>query len=193
MLKYLKTNYQTLLLVAVLFALGTLCFLLSGEDFIRMFSYLAAAYLFISGLALIVLAIRYHEHLQDGSFFDRSIGYFTYGLFLFGCAALIILFPEYLVRVFVGIVLLIIPAVSLILSTDKKRYLQYNFWKFIVGVIFIVAADAVIGILFDFLGIALIATGIFLLVLLFRNYRNKEYPNLFSKYIIYFIKKRNKE
>ena len=175
--------------MAVLFRARNHCFLLSGRISSKCFP-IAAAYLFISN-SFGVLAIRYHEHLRTLRQIHRR--YFTYGLFLFGCAALIILFPEYLVRVFVGIVLLIIPAVRLILSTDKKRYLQYNFWKFIVGVIFIVAADAVIGILFDFLGIALIAAGIFLLVLLFRNYRNKEYPNLFSKYIIYFIKKRNKE
>lgn len=193
MRNYLKMNIQALILIFAFIVLGAFCLLISGENFIKLFSYLAAGYLILMGITMIVFSIRYYDYLQEGKFLDKSVGYMTYGLVLFASAITLILFPEYLVRVFVGITLILFPAIRLFQSPDKKRFLRYNFWKFIVGIIFIIAADEVIEILFDFLGIAFFVLGIILIVLLINNYKNKEYPNIFSKYIIYFIKHQNKE
>jgi hypothetical protein len=193
MLKYLRINYQTVLLILALFVLGALCFILTGEDFIKVFSFIAAFYLLASAAALITMAARYHESLRTGSFFDRSEGYITYASILILFAIVLIIFPEYLVRGFIGIVLILIPLFHLIQAEDKKRYFRFNFWKFIVGVIFVVAVDAIIDIILGFLGIALFIAGAVLIALLIRNYRDKECPNLISKYIAYLIKQKSKE
>lgn len=193
MFKYLKINYQTILLILSLIVLGIFCIILKGENFIAIFSYLAAGILILLGIAMIAFSIRYYDYLQSGSFLDRSVGYFTYGTVLIASAVLIILFPDYLVRILIGISLIIFPTVRLIQAKDKKRYLRNNFWKYLIGVIFIIAVDVIMEVLFDFLGIAFIAGAIFLTVMLIKNYQNKEEPNLFSKYIIYIIKQKTKE
>lgn len=193
MLKYLKNNYQTIIFILALIVLGIFCIMLKGENFIEIFSYLAAGILMLVGISMIVFSIRYHDYLQGGRFLDRSVGYFTYGTVLLAFALLIIIYPEYLVRIIIGISLIIFPTIRLIQAEDKKRFLRYNFWKFLIGIIFIIAVDVILEILFDFLGIAFIAGAIFLIVMLVRNYNNKEEPNLFSKYIVYIIKQQNKE
>jgi hypothetical protein len=193
MYRYLKINYQSLILILALIVLGTFCLLLSGENFIRMFSYLAAAYLLLMGITVIVFSFRYQEYLKNDTFLDRAVGYFIYGIVLLSLAVLIILYPDYLVRIFIGITLIVFPTIQLIKSVDKKSFLRYNFWKYLVGIIFIIAVDVILEILFHFLGIAFYALAIFLIIMLVRNYHNHEYPNLVSKYIIYIIKRNSKE
>lgn len=193
MLKYLKTNYLAIILILMLIILGTLFIIVSGENFIKIFSYLAASYLIIVGIAMIVLTIRQQNYLNESTYSKKVMGNIIYALVLFVLGILIIIFPDYLVRIFIGITLIFFPTLELLQSKNKKNYLRNNFWKYLIGIIFIIAVDVVLEILFNFIGVAFYVFALFLIVMLIRNYHNQEYPNLISKYIIYFVKRKNKE
>lgn len=195
MIKYLRNNIILIVMTIILIALGVFCILVDGEDVIKVFSYLAASYLIIIGGWMIYAAFRYKNELNHSRhIINNHLGYLLQGILLIGFAVLIVLFPGYLVRIIIGICLLLLPTYTLIFEENKKQYFIRNLWKYIIGIIFVLAIDVVMEILFIIIGIVLFIVAIYFIYLLVINYRDKEYPNVITKYsIAYIIKRSDKE
>ena len=81
---------------------------------------------------------------------------------------------------------------GLINSPKKLNYLKNNFWKFLVGIIFIFAVDIVLDIILAIFGVTLIVFAIYLIYILVTNYRDKTYPNVLTKYLVIYLNKKYK-
>lgn len=195
MKNYLKNNLLVIILIILLFALGTFCFLIDGKDFIKIFSILAFIYLLFIGSWMIYAAIKYGKDLDlNSGFWNKKPGYLIQGVILIGASIIILLYPNYLVRLIIGILLIIVPTIKLIHAYNKRKYLRNNFWKFIVGIILIFAIDIILEIMFFIIGGILYACAIFLIYLLIYNYKDHSKPNIITKYtLIYFINKKDKD
>lgn len=192
MLKYLRNNLIIIIITIILIALGVFCILVDGEDVIQVFSYLAAGYLIIIGGWMIYAAFRYKDQLNySRHIINRYLGYLLQGILLIGFAVLVILFPGYLIRIIIGICLILLPTYTLIIEENKKQYFLRNLWKYIIGIIFVLAIDVVMEILFIIIGIVLFLIAIYFIYLLVINYRDKDYPNVITKYFIAYILKRS--
>lgn len=194
MFKYLKNNFILVIVSFVLILLGIMCIMIRGDSIFLIFSILALVYLIVIGGWMIYSSFKFKDHLdQNTNFLNKSKGYLIQGIIMILAGILIISFPDFLVRLIIGIILIILPLITLIKHDDKKRYLKNNFWKFIVGLIFVLAFDIVLDILFIIIGSSLIILAGWIIYLLIINYNDKTYPNVISKYImIYIVKKNNK-
>jgi len=192
---YLKNNLIVLIVIIVLVALGSFFIMVSGENFIKIFSYLGATYLTIIGIYLIVSAFKYKRYLQaNHSKINSQIGYIIQGILLLGLATLIILFPSYLVRIFIGVTLILLPTVQLFFKENKKSYFIGSIWKYIIGIIFLLAVEEIIQIVFIVIGVIFYLLAIYLIYLLVINYKYLDKPNIVTKYFIaYIIRKNSKE
>lgn len=195
MKKYLKNNIILIIISIILIVVGIFSILIRGSDIIKIFSYLALVYLVLVGGWMIFSAIKYKEYLKSNTnFINRPPGYIIQGSILILAGVIIVVFPDFLVRLVIGIILIIQPLITLINHDDKKRYFNNNFWKFIIGLIFILAFDVVLDILFIIIGAGLIGLAFWIIYLLIINYKDKTYPNLITKYMMmYIIRKSNIE
>lgn len=192
MIKYLKNNIILIFISILLLALGILCILIDGKNVINAFSILALVYLFGVGGWMIFSAFKYRDYLEaNNNFMIKPIGYIIQGVILIFLGVLVIFYSDVLVRIIIGILLIILPLITLITEDDKIGYLKRNFWKFIVGLIFILTFDIIIDIIFTIIGIGLIVCVGFIIYLLVKNYKEKEYSNLITKYIVMYIIKKN--
>lgn len=193
MIKYLKNNLVLVIAVIILIALGTFCILISGNDIYKAFSIFALVYLVAVGGWMIYSSFHYKNYLEaNPTFLNRPLGYLIQGGILIILGVLILIFPRFLVRLLIGLLLIAQPLVTLITTDDKLNYLKYNFWKFIVGLIFILAIDIVLDILFIIIGVGLILFAAFIIYVLIINYKDRTYPNVITKYIVIYINKKNK-
>lgn len=193
MIKYLKNNLVLVIAVIILIALGTFCILISGNDIYKAFSIFALVYLVAVGGWMIYSSFHYKNYLEaNPTFLNRPLGYLIQGGMLIILGVLILIFPGFLVRLLIGLLLIAQPLVTLIMTDDKLNYLKYNFWKFIVGLIFILAIDIVLDILFIIIGVGLILFAAFIIYVLIINYKDRTYPNVITKYIVIYINKKNK-
>jgi hypothetical protein len=193
MKQYLKNNLILIILCLIFIALGILCILARGEDIIDIFSYLALVYLVLIGGWMIFSAIKYKGLLKENSnFLNKPLGYIIQGVILILAGITIVIFPKFLVRLIIGIILILLPLITLINHPDRIRYLRNNFWKFIIGLIFILAFDGVLDILFIVIGSILIGIACWIIYLLIINYKDKTYPNIITKYVLIYISKKNK-
>lgn len=195
MLKYFKNNLILLIISIVLIILGVFCILVRGSDIIRIFSYIALIYLIAIGGWMIFSGFKYKEYLESNpNILNKPIGYIVQGSIFVILGVLIIIFPAFLVRLIIGIFLIILPLITLITYEDKKKYIKNNFWKFIVGLLFVVAVDVVLDILFIIIGACLLIVVGWVIYLLIINYKDPTKPNLITKYMmIYIIKKNSKD
>lgn len=195
MLKYFKNNLILLIISIVLIILGVFCILVRGSDIIRIFSYIALIYLIAIGGWMIFSGFKYKEYLESNpNILNKPIGYIVQGSIFVILGVLIIIFPAFLVRLIIGIFLIILPLITLITHEDKKKYIKNNFWKFIVGLLFVVAVDVVLDILFIIIGACLLIVVGWVIYLLIINYNDPTKPNLITKYMmIYIIKKNSKD
>lgn len=195
MLKYFKNNLILLIISIVLIILGVFCILVRGSDIIRIFSYIALIYLIAIGGWMIFSGFKYKEYLESNpNILNKPIGYIVQGSIFVILGVLIIIFPAFLVRLIIGIFLIILPLITLITHEDKKKYIKNNFWKFIVGLLFVVAVDVVLDILFIIIGACLLIVVGWVIYLLIINYKDPTKPNLITKYMmIYIIKKNSKD
>src|SRR5690606_28994239 len=72
-------------------------------------------------------------------------------------AVLLFVFPEYLLRLIIGSILILVPLIELILATDKLAQLKKDIWKYIVGIIFVLSFGIILKIVFVSLGTAILA------------------------------------
>lgn len=195
MLKYFKNNLILLIISIVLIILGVFCIIVRGSDIIRIFSYIALIYLIAIGGWMIFSGFKYKEYLESNpNILNKPIGYIVQGSIFVILGVLIIIFPAFLVRLIIGIFLIILPLITLITYEDKKKYIKNNFWKFIVGLLFVVAVDVVLDILFIIIGACLLIVVGWVIYLLIINYKDPTKPNLITKYMmIYIIKKNSKD
>lgn len=195
MLKYFKNNLILLIISIVLIILGVFCIIVRGSDIIRIFSYIALIYLIAIGGWMIFSGFKYKEYLESNpNILNKPIGYIVQGSIFVILGVLIIIFPAFLVRLIIGIFLIILPLITLITHEDKKKYIKNNFWKFIVGLLFVVAVDVVLDILFIIIGACLLIVVGWVIYLLIINYKDPTKPNLITKYMmIYIIKKNSKD
>ncbi|NLD27005.1 MAG: hypothetical protein GX661_06560 [Acholeplasmataceae bacterium] len=191
-MKYLQHNLPVIILILILIGLGTFCIFFPESDFIKIFSWFACAYLSFLGLLLIFIALRYQKTLHQRSFLDRSPAYLIYGFVLLALAVIVILYPDYLVRIIIGLTLIIYPTLRLIVQENKGRFFLNQLWKYVVGIIFIVANDTVLDIFFVIIGIALYVAAGFLILLLIRTYRQGQ-TNLLKVYLLKVLNKNVKE
>jgi hypothetical protein len=190
MIRYLKKNSLVVLLIMLLLFGAGICFFLPAAYFFRVFAWISFSYLIVMGCSMIYLTFRYYNNLRQGSFLDFP-GYLIYGLFLIIFGILSLLYPEYLVRIIIGITFIIFPTWRILESKDKKEALSYQFWKYIVGIIFVLSTSFMIKFIFVFIGIAFLVIAIYLSWLLIKQYRNNN-QNLLQTFILRFIYK-NKE
>jgi uncharacterized membrane protein HdeD (DUF308 family) len=190
-MNYLKRNLPVILFIGVLLLVGTFCIFFPESDFIEIFSWLAATYLFTMGLVLIIFALCYAQDLRSGSFFDRSPAYLLYGFLLLGLAVIIIIYPDYLVRIIIGFTLIIFPTLKLLTQENKKKFFLSQLWKYFVGIIFILANDTLLDVFFIIIGIALYLAAVFLIWLLIK-YRSQG-QNLLKVYLLRVLNKHVKE
>jgi hypothetical protein len=147
------------------------------------------------GITLMVLAFRdVRVEERSGDFFNGRTFYLIQAVILLTTSILSIIYPDYLLRIIIGIVLIIIPSIKLLFEVDKKRYLKNNFWKYIVGILFVLASDGILNVIFIIIGLSLILVflaGVYLVVI---NYRHKDNANIITKYITrYIIYKNDRE
>lgn len=188
MIKYLKSNILVIILMLLFLGFGILAFFIEGDDVFLAFSIVAMLYLFMIGSWMIYSSIKQKDILnQNTGFINRPVGYFIQGLLFIAAGITIVIFRNFLVRLIVGVFLIVLPLISLILSKNKKEYFKKNFWKFIVGIIFVIANDLIFEIIFKIIGAFFIVDAIFLLYLLIRNYRRNPNTNIISRYLMKYI------
>lgn len=194
MIKYLKNNILIIVAILLLIVLGIFCILIDGSDVIKAFSIIALVYLILIGGWMIYSSFKYKDYLNNNpNFINKPIGYIIQGSVLIILGVLIIIFDEFLVRLAIGIFLIALPLITLFTKPDKVQYLKNNFWKFIIGLLFILAYDVVFDILFIIIGICFILLSGYLSYLLVTNYKDKSYPNVLTKYLMLYIIKKNKD
>lgn len=192
MLKYLKNNLILIIISIILIIVGVFCILVRGSDIIRIFSYIALIYLIVIGGWMIFSGIKYKKFLESNTnLLNKPIGYIVQGSVFIILGVLIVIFPSFLVRLAIGLLLIILPLITLITQEDKKRYLKNNFWKFIVGLLFVIAVDVVLDILFIIIGACLLIVAGLIIYLLVINHKDPTKPNLITKYIMMYIIKKN--
>ncbi|MCK9536391.1 MAG: hypothetical protein M0R05_02185 [Bacilli bacterium] len=185
MWNYLKKNYAVIILIVLSLAIGTFFIVLPGKDFIKIFSIILAIYLVIASGSLLTMAF---SRPAANSFLKGRTAKIIGAALLVLLAVLTVLFPVYMVRIVIFLVMIVTPTVLLIVSPHKKIYLRDNFWKYIVGVIFILAVEVLVDIAFIILGIAFYVLAFFIIYLLIVNSRYQEKPSLVNKYLVrYFI------
>jgi len=185
MWNYLKKNYAVIILIVLSLAIGTFFIVLPGKDFIKIFSIILAIYLVIASGSLLTMAF---SRPAANSFLKGRTAKIIGAALLVLLAVLTVLFPVYMVRIVIFLVMIVTPTVLLIVSPYKKIYLRDNFWKYIVGVIFILAVEVLVDIAFIILGIAFYVLAFFIIYLLIVNSRYQEKPSLVNKYLVrYFI------
>lgn len=180
-MEYLKKNYLILIFIVVLTALGTFFIVLPGKDFIKIFSVILAVYLLIAAGTLALAPS------DQSRIWRRRPALLAEAAALLALAVLTVLFPVYMVRIVIFLVLIVTPTVKLLTGPDKKRYFRHNFWKYIVGVIFILTVEILVDIAFIILGVALYGLAAFFIYLLIVNSRYPPKPNLFDKYLVRYI------
>lgn len=193
MARYLKNNQIVFVLILFMILLAMLFILPNGKQIIDMFSYLAAFYLFMLAISFLMTAIKYKQYLDvPNQQKQQQIMLLLEALFLLVLGALILIFPVYLVRIIIGITLLILPTINLFTKIDKWLFLKKNFWKYIVGIVFILAVEGMIDYVFLCLGIALLLFVCYIIYLLVINYKDLERPNIIIKYSIAYLNKKGK-
>lgn len=193
MIKYILNNIILVIAVVVLTVLGIFCIIIDGEDVYKIFSIIALIYLCFIGLWMIFSSFYYKENLKNNSnFINKPIGYLIQGIIIIALGLIIVLYPNFIVRFVVGILLIIQPLVYLIITDNKLSYLKSNFWKFIIGLIFILAIDIILDILLLIIGILLILIACFIIYIIIINYKDRTYPNIITKYIVIYLNKKNK-
>ncbi|MGD9887012.1 MAG: hypothetical protein AB7T03_03510 [Bacilli bacterium] len=193
---YLRNNWLLICFVLMLVGLSLLFILPNGQQIILIFSYLAASYLFIVGIAFLVTAFRFSHYLDNAQKQKREqIFLVLEALFLLVLGAIIIIFPTYAVRVLIGVTLILLPTIHLFSfsRSSKLTYLKRNFWKYLVGLIFILAVEAIIDYVFLVLGILLLSLAVYLIYLLIMNYRDVSRPNLIVKYSLLYLNERGRK
>jgi len=166
----------------------------SGQQIILISSYLAAIYLFLVGISFVVTAFKYSKYLERSQNQKREqILLLFEALFLFALGTVILIFPTYAVRVIVGISLILLPTIHLFTQANKKTYLKNNFWKYLIGILFLVAAESIIDYVFLGLGIIILLGAGFLLYLLIINCRDRNRPNLLVKYGLRYLNKKGRK
>lgn len=193
MIKYLLNNIILVIAVIFLTVLGIFCILIDGDDVYKIFSIISLIYLCCIGIWMIYSSFYYKDNLKNNSnFLNQPLGYLIQGIVLIALGVIIVLFPNFIVRFVVGIMLIIQPLFSLIIADNKLSYLKVNFWKFIVGLIFILAIDIILDILLLIIGILLILIACFIIYIIIINYKDRTYPNIITKYIVIYLNKKNK-
>lgn len=191
---YLRNNWLLICLMFLMVGISLLFILPSGQQIILIFSYLAASYLVIVGVAFLITALRFFHYLDNEQKQKREqIFLVLEALFLLILGAIIIIFPTYAVRVLIGVSLILLPTIHLFSQSSKLTYLKKNFWKYLVGLIFILAIEAIIDYVFLGLGILLLGLVGYLIYLLIINYRDVSRPNLIVKYSLLYLNKRGRK
>ncbi|HOH18110.1 MAG TPA: hypothetical protein PK087_02170 [Bacilli bacterium] len=194
MIIYLKNNWLFICIILALIGLSLLFILPSGQQIILISSYLAAIYLFLVGISFVVTAFKYSKYLERSQNQKREqILLLFEALFLFALGTVILIFPTYAVRVIVGISLILLPTIHLFTQANKKTYLKNNFWKYLIGILFLVAAESIIDYVFLGLGIIILLGAGFLLYLLIINCRDRNRPNLLVKYGLRYLNKKGRK
>ena len=195
MWKYLKNNIILIIINIFLIILGFFCILVKGSDIIKIFSFISLVYLTVIGGWMIFSGIRYRKYLESNTnILSKPLGYIIQGSIFIILGVLIVIFPGFLVRLVIGIFLIILPLITLITYEDKKRYFKNNFWKFIIGLLFVIAVDVVLDILFIIIGACLLIVACWIFYLLIINYKDPNKQNLITKYMmLYIIKKNSKD
>jgi len=194
MLEYFKKNLPFLAGMIIIAGLALLFILPSGAQLIAIFSYVAAVYLFLVGISFLVAAIRFDQYLEAKNKPRRQQTLLILeALFLLALGALIIIFPTYTVRIIIGVTLLVIPTLHLIFNGGRREYFLKNGWKYLIGIIFILAAEAIIDYVFFGLGILLALFDVYLLVLFILNCQDPSHPSLIAKYFLEYLNKRSRK
>lgn len=194
MLEYFKKNLPFLAGMIIIAGLALLFILASGAQLIAIFSYAAAVYLFIVGISFLVAAVRFDGYLEPKQKPRRQQTLLILeALFLLALGALIIIFPTYTVRIIIGVTLLVIPTLHLIFNGGRREYFLKNGWKYLIGIIFILAAEAIIDYVFFALGILLGLFDVYLIVLFVINGKDPAKPNLIAKYFLEYLNKRSRK
>jgi uncharacterized membrane protein YidH (DUF202 family) len=178
----------------IIAGLALLFILPSGAQLIAIFSYVAAVYLFLVGISFLITAIRFDQYLEAKTKPRRQQTLLVLeALFLLALGALIIIFPTYTVRIIIGVTLLVIPTLHLIFNGGRREYFLKNGWKYLIGIIFILAAEAIIDYVFLGLGILLLLFDVYLLVLFIKNCQDPSHPSLIAKYFLQYLNKRSRK
>lgn len=193
MIKYLKNNIILIIAIIVLIGLGILCILINSDSVYQLFSIFAFIYLIGIGFWMLYSSFKNRKELSENtSFFKSANGYLVQSILFICFGILVLIFPNFLVRLLIGLVLIFQPLMGLINSPKKLNYLKNNFWKFLVGIIFIFAVDIVLDIILAIFGVTLIVFAIYLIYILVTNYRDKTYPNVLTKYLVIYLNKKYK-
>ncbi|GEM_PF-794320 len=194
MLEYFRKNLLFLAAIIFIAGLALLFILPSGAQLIAIFSYVAAVYLFILGISFLVAAIRFDKYLESHEKSRRQQTLLILeALFLLALGTLIIIFSTYTVRIIIGVTLLVIPTLHIIFNGGRREYFLKNGWKYLIGIIFILAAEAIIDYVFLALGILFLLFDVYLIVLFVINSQNPSKPNLIAKYFLEYLNKRSRK
>ncbi|MCK9471288.1 MAG: hypothetical protein WC006_04400 [Bacilli bacterium] len=193
MSRYIKNNLLLIILSFIFILLGIVCILIDASSITLLFSILALIYLVMIGSWMIYSSFKYKTYLEKNDLFiNKPLGYLIQGIVMMLAGILIVIYNTFLTKLIIGIILIILPLITLITHENKKVYFKNNFWKFIVGLIFIFAIDLILEIIFIIIGVGFILFALFIIYLLIINYKDKNYPNIITKYVMMYIVKRNK-
>ncbi|MGD9605473.1 MAG: hypothetical protein AB7V00_04900 [Bacilli bacterium] len=193
MFLYIKNNWLLLTIMAIMVGISLIFILLNGQEIIMIFSYIAASYLFLVGISFFVSAVKFSSYLEN----SRRQKHQQLLLILEACllivlGVVILVFSTYSVRAIVGILLIILPTIQMFMKTSKWAYFRKNFWKYLVGLVFILATEAIIDYVFFALGLLILGLVCYFIYLFIINYHDLSRPNLIIKYGLLYLNKKGR-
>lgn len=169
---YLKKNLIALISIGILIAFGTIFILVNPSVLIKVALITIAILMLIIGIGFMVSTQQY-VGVDKNKLIVQSVILITLAILL------IIFRNNYILRVIIGTIFILMGIIDFVYSQDKINHLKKDFWKYIIGFILILSFDIILKIVFVFIGVLLFTLAGYLCYLLIKHRNDKEIKNIF--------------
>lgn len=177
---YYKKNLLAIIIIFLLFLFSGLLIFIASEVVINIAMYIIA-------ILMIIMAIGFLLSVKNYQGRDKSI-LIVQSILLIIFSVLLFVFPSALMRAILGGLLIILPLIKLFTVENKFDQFLKDLYKYILGVILLFSFDSILDIVVKAVGVLLLALGILLLIILFKN-RHKDVNILYQIMIKFLLKK----
>lgn len=191
MIQYLKKNILLFVIIFLSVALALLLIIPSGQDLLRLFSYIIAVCLIIIAFLFFGMAFQDRTLLSKKTKLNSRTSLIIQSIVILALAVLVFIFHKYTPKL-IGVFILLIVVIKTIYENERFRYLLRNSWKILIGLLFVFGTEPLINLVFLIVGILLIGFAGYLLYLLIVNYQHGR-PNIINKYFIAYIVRRSRK